>query len=112
MPIIANESLKVDLLNFDVLLKQFVNESLFINPLSSRILKNWHLKKKTKNATLNGCIPKARANSKSKLTFAENSFNFLQKSVAFSSLYRLGYMAGGSAPYNTLCRCQRLDRLK
>ena len=48
MPIIANESLKVDLLNFDVLLKQFVNESLFINPLSSRILKNWHLKKKQK----------------------------------------------------------------
>ena len=35
-------------------------------------------KKKKNNATLNGCISKARANSESKLTFSESSFNFVQ----------------------------------
>ena len=44
----------------------------------------WELafKEKTKNATLNGCISKARANSESKLTFSESSLNFLQNSLA------------------------------
>ena len=54
------------------------------------------LKKKTKHATLNGRLLKARANSDSKRTFSESSFSF----------------AGGSAPYNLPCRCQRLAGLK
>ena len=33
--------------------------------------------KATKNATLNGCISKARTNSEWKLTFSESPFNFL-----------------------------------
>ena len=37
---------------------------------------------KNKNATLKGCILKARANSESKLTFSESSFNFLQNREA------------------------------
>ena len=41
------------------------------------------LKKKRKNAILNGFISKARVNSESKLTFLESSFNFLQNRVVF-----------------------------
>ena len=57
-------------------------------------------KKKTKNATLKGCISKARVNSESKLTFSESSFNFLQNKVVFCTLYPRGYTAGGSDPYS------------
>ena len=70
------------------------------------------LKKTTKNATLNGCISKARANSESKLTFSESSLNFLQNRVVFCTLYPHEYTAGGSASYNPWCRCQRLAGLK
>ena len=41
------------------------------------------LKNQQKNASLNGCISKARANSESKLTFSESSFNYLQYRVGF-----------------------------
>ena len=41
---------------------------------------------KKKNATLNGCISKARMNSESKLTFSKSSFNFIQKSIVFCTL--------------------------
>ena len=47
--------------------------------------------KKPKHASLNGCISKAGANSESKLTFSESSFNFLQKRVVFCTLYPRGY---------------------
>ena len=40
----------------------------------------------------------ARANSESKLTLSESSFNFLDKRVVFCTLYPRRYMAGGSAP--------------
>ena len=49
-------------------------------------MKIWHLKK-TKGASFNGCISKARANSESKLTFSESSFNFFSKKGCF--LYAL-----------------------
>ena len=43
----------------------------FTSPIQhANTLKNWHLKKK--NATLSGCIPKARAISESKLTFCKS----------------------------------------
>ena len=50
-------------------------------PFSTRILWKTDIKQKTKNVTFNGCISKARANSESKLTFSESSFNFLQKGL-------------------------------
>ena len=70
-------------------------------------------KKTTKNATLNGCISKARANSESKLTFSESSFNFRQYRVgSFCTLYPCEYTTGEPAPWNPRCRYQRLVRLK
>ena len=84
----------------------------FTEPIQhGNTLENWHLKK-SKNATLNGCISKARANSESKLTFSDSSFNFLQNSVIFCTFYLRGYTAGVSAPYNPRCRCQRFVGLK
>ena len=53
-----------------------------------------------KNATLNGCIAKARANSELKLTFSETSFNILQNSVGFFRIYPRECMAGSSILYN------------
>ena len=44
-----------------------------------------------------------------KLTFSESSFNFLQNRVVFCTLYPLGYTVEGFAPYNSWCRCQRLQ---
>ena len=67
-------------------------------------------KKETKNGNLNGCIWKARVNSEPKLTFSESSFNFLLNIVVFCTLQPLGYTAGGSAPYNPRCHCQRLKQ--
>ena len=68
--------------------------------------------KKNKNATLNGCISKAKAKSESKLTFSENCFNFLQNKVVFCKLYPRGYTARGYVPYNPWCCCQRLTEPK
>ena len=68
--------------------------------------------KKTKNATLNSFIANARANSESKLTFSESSFNFLQIIVVFCTLYPRGYTTGGCAPYKSQYHCQQLARLK
>ena len=80
-------------------------DSKRVNPF--RPLKNWHLKK-TKSATLNGCISKARANLESKLTFSESLFNFLQKRVVFCTLYPRGYTAGAPAAR----RGQRVKRVE
>ena len=60
------------------------------SPCSRRILWKNDILKKTKNATLNGCISKARTNSESELTFAESSFNFVQNRVVFCTLYPRG----------------------
>ena len=49
----------------------------FITHSAPEYFEKWHLKK-NKNTTLNGCISKARANSESKVTFSESSFNFVQ----------------------------------
>ena len=68
--------------------------------------------KKKKRATLNGCIWKATVNSESKLTFYASSFNFLQNTVVFCTLYPRGYTTGGSFPYSSWCHCQRLAELK
>ena len=48
-------------------------------------------------------MSKARANSASKVTFSERSFNFLQNRALFCTLYPRGYKAGdfaipGAAP--------------
>ena len=80
-----------------------------LNPFSPGILWKIGIKKK---AFLNGCISKARPNSESKLTFSESSFNFLQNSVVFCTLYPRGYTAGGFSPYNSRCLCQLLAGLK
>ena len=55
-------------------------------------------KKKKKNATLNGCVSNARANSESKLTFSESSFSFLQNKIVFCTFYLRGYTTGGLCP--------------
>ena len=86
-----------------------INFSQRIQP--GNTLKNWHLKKKTKNAILNGCISKSRANSESKLTFSESSFNFLQIRVSFCVLYPPGSTAGDSTSYNPRCCCQIINPL-
>ena len=52
-----------------------------------------------KNATLNGCISKARANSEFKLTFSESPFHFLQNSVVFS--------LSNSNNFTTAKKCRR-----
>ena len=57
--------------------------------------------KKKKNATLNGCISKARASSESKLKFLEISFNFLQNSVVFARSTHVGTREGALPPTNT-----------
>ena len=49
--------------------------------------KKLELKKNNKNAALNGCISRARANSVSKLAFSESSFNSLQNKIVFCTLY-------------------------
>ena len=64
--------------------------------------------KKTENATLNCFISKARANSESKLTFSESSFNFLQNKVAFCTLFTRVHDRG----LRPRCRCQWLVVLK
>ena len=84
---------------------------LYLTYSAGEYFKKLALKKK-QNAALNRCISKARANSESKLTFSESSFNFLQNRVVFCTLYPRGYTAADSAPYNPRCRCQRLAGLK
>ena len=66
-----------------------------------------------KNATLNCCISKPRADSEWKLTFYESSF-FLKKNRSFfCPLYRHGYTARRSAPYNHRpLFCQQVAGLK
>ena len=59
-----------------------------------------------------GHLLKTRTNLESRLRFSECSFSFLPNSVIFCVFYQLGYMAGGSAPFNSRIRCQRLARLK
>ena len=72
------------------------------NPFSPKTPWQIGIKKKNKkrNSTLNGCISKA--NSESKVTFSESSFNFFQNRVVFCTLYPSGYTAGCSAPYNSV----------
>ena len=69
-------------------------------------------KKQNKKCHFKRLISKARTNSESKVTFSESSFNFLQESVVFSTLYPRGYRARGFAPYHPWCRCERLTGLK
>ena len=57
-----------------------------LKPFSTGILWKIGILNKTKNATINGCISKASANSESKLPFSESSFNFLQNRVVFCTL--------------------------
>ena len=65
-------------------------------------------KKKTNNESLNGCISKARANSESKLTCSESSFNFLQKSVVVAWSTRAGTRQGLRPSLNPRSRAQRV----
>ena len=68
-----------------------------LNPFRPGIL--WKLGIKKKNAALNGCISKARANSESKLTFSESSFNFLEKiELFFTRSAHVGVRQGTPAP--------------
>ena len=82
-------------------------QCFYLTHWAREYFENCHLRN-TKKETLNGCISKARTNSESKLTFSESSFNFLSNRVVFCTLY----MAGGFAPYNPQCYCQRLAGLK
>ena len=74
------------------------------------LLKNWHLKK-TNNATLNGYISKARANSESKPTFSESSFNFLQKRVVFCTSTHIDTRQGALPP-TTIGAARLAQRIK
>ena len=82
------------------------------NPFGPKILWKIDVNKKTKSRILNDHISKTRTNSESKLKFSESSFNLLQNSVYFCSLYPRGYTAGGSTLYNPHCCCQRFAGLK
>ena len=65
---------------------------LLLNPFNmGNSLKIWHLKEKKKKLTLKSLISTARANSESKLTLSESSFNFLKNRVVFCELYPPGY---------------------
>ena len=66
-------------------------QSFYLTHSAREFFENFALKKKKKNATLNSLISKARANSESKLTFSESSFNFLKNIIAFCMLYPPGY---------------------
>ena len=83
-----------------------------VNPFSLGILWKIDIKEKTKNPTLKGYISKTRTNSESKLKFSESSFNLLQNSVIFCTLWPCGYNAGVSAPCKPRRRCQRLAALQ
>ena len=69
-----------------------------LNHSAPEYLEKLAIKKKTENGTWNGCISKARKNSESKLTFSESSFNFLEKSTVFCTLYPRGYTQGAPPP--------------
>ena len=84
---------------------------LLLNLLGTGILRKICIKK-SKNATLNGCISKVRMNSESKLTFSESSSNFVQNRVVLRMLYPRGYTAGGFVNYNPRHCCQVLAGLK
>ena len=86
----------------------------FTEPIQpGNTLKNWYLRKTEKaTSTLNGCISKASANSKSKLTFSESSFNFLWNSEVFCTFYLRGYTGVGSTPEHPQWRCQQLAALR
>ena len=53
----------------------------YLTYLAREYFEKLAFKGKTANATLKGCIPKARANSESKLRLLQSSFNFLQNKV-------------------------------
>ena len=93
-------------------LQNWVHFSIFsyLTHSARKYFEKLAFKKKTKNATLNCCISKARANSELKLT--ESPFNFLQNKVVFCTLYPPGYTAEESVPCNPQCRCQRFAGLK
>ena len=84
----------------------------FFNLFSPEYFEKVAFKKKAKDPTLNGYISKSRTNSESKLKFSESSFNVLQNSVVFRTLYPRGYTARSSTPYNPRCRYQWLAGLK
>ena len=83
-----------------------------LKPFGPKILWKIDVNKKTKSNILNDHISKTRTNSEWKLKFSESSFNLLQNSVYFCSLYPRGYTAGGSTLYNPHCCCQRFAGLK
>ena len=65
---------------------------------------------KKNNGTPTGC--KAWANLESKQTFSESSFNFLQNSVVFCTLYSGGYTLRSSTPYNPRCNYHQLAEMR
>ena len=67
---------------------------------------------KKQNGTSNGCISKPGAISVLKLTFSESSFNYLQNSVVFCTLYPGGYTLRSSTPYNTRCNYHQLAEMR
>ena len=76
-----------------------LNKLIRRNELSAlEYFENLSFKKKTKNASLNGCISKASASAESKQIFSESSFSFLQNSVLFCALYPPGYTTWAPRP--------------
>ena len=80
------------------------NQSFYLTHSAREYLEKLAFKKKTtKNPTLNGFISKARAYSKSKLTFSESSFNFLQNRVVFTRQGALSPTTPGAAASGSPC---------
>ena len=107
-----NSSLSFTISSANILLKALVYIQLFNQGLTHSTREYFEKRVNKKNATLNSCISKARANSESKLTFSESSFNFLQKTLFFARSIYMDTRQGGPSPYNPRCRCQRLAGLR
>ena len=71
---------------------------LLLNPFTSGILGKIANKKQTRKPTSNGYISKTMLILESELKLSESSFQFLQKSLGFCTLYPRGYTEGGPTP--------------
>ena len=71
---------------------------LLLKPFTSGILGKIANKKQTRKPTSNGYISKTMLILESELKLSESSFQFLQKSLGFCTLYPRGYTEGGPTP--------------
>ena len=83
-----------------------------LKPFGPKILWKIDVNKKTKSRILNDHISKTRTNSEWKLKFSESSFNLLQNSVYFCSLYPVGTRQGALPSITPIAAARDLQGLK